>query len=203
MRRSKSDPSKYARNYRSISQRRMTQYNDNAESEEKEMERLRAIIRNSELRVEQSKQQQQQEEEEEDNINNKIRNGISCKKRRKGDSDDDNDNGSTDVVDGNDNNECYYSSTTTENPLIIIPSSKKKKKKKGVTTKATAILTPYEIKQAKLLQKNTTRKLQQLELRSKQKQKRIELYKQLEKNAQNVLFVVCAIFRPSKQAVSL
>ena len=186
MRRSKSDPSKYARNYRSISQRRMTQYNDNAESEEKEMERLRAIIRNSELRVEQSKQQQQQEEEEEDNINNKIRNGISCKKRRKGDSDDDNDNGSTDVVDGNDNNECYYSSTTTENPLIIIPSSKKKKKKKGATTKATAILTPYEIKQAKLLQKNTTRKLQQLELRSKQKQKRKELYKQLEKNAQNV-----------------
>lgn len=46
MRRSKSNPAKYARNYRSISQRRMTEY-DHVD-EEKEMERLKAILKNSE-----------------------------------------------------------------------------------------------------------------------------------------------------------
>ena len=50
MRRSKSDPAKYARNYRKISQRRMTQYD--GLDEEKEIQRLRSILRSSEKHLE-------------------------------------------------------------------------------------------------------------------------------------------------------
>jgi hypothetical protein len=52
MRRSKSDPAKYARNYRKISQRHMTQY-DHID-EEKEMARLRSILQNSEEHLKQA-----------------------------------------------------------------------------------------------------------------------------------------------------
>ena len=49
MRRSKSDPAKYARNYRKISQRRMTQYD--GLDEEKEIKRLRSILKSSEKQL--------------------------------------------------------------------------------------------------------------------------------------------------------
>lgn len=61
MRRSKSDPSKYARNYRSISQRRMTEF-DNVD-EEKEMKRLQNMLRTSNAHLKQAEEQEQEQHE--------------------------------------------------------------------------------------------------------------------------------------------
>ena len=47
MRKSKSDPAKYARNYRKISQRRMTEREENGESAEEDIKRLRELLRTS------------------------------------------------------------------------------------------------------------------------------------------------------------
>jgi hypothetical protein len=194
MRRSKSDPAKYARNYRSISQRRMTQYD--GLDEEKEMDRLRAVLRNSQhqLKLHQGDDRDNDEQESSSNDNN-----DSSKKKRKRTSNDvklveqhHEENGSRSILSleltnelGTYNNGTYNSSA--ENPLVILPSKSKKKKQKEEKRKQPALqLTPQEIKQAKLLQKNTTRKLQQLETRAAQKKKRSELYQQLEHHAQQV-----------------
>lgn len=61
----------------------------------------------------------------------------------------------------------------------VIVTSKKKPK----TKKRRVELTPQEIRQAKLLQKNTERKLKQLEQRKMQKEKRAELYGKLKETA--------------------
>lgn len=168
MRRSKSDPAKYARNYRKISQRRMTQY-DHID-EEKEIERLRSVLRNSEEHL--------RKDEE-----------ASSEKRQK------NSSGKHDVIQNLNweadssmlSNELSIElssellvesgNTSAENPLVVLPSKKKKKKEKTVVQ-----LTHEEIREAKSLQKKTARKLQQLETRAAQKKKRAELYKKLEQN---------------------
>ncbi len=53
MRRAKSNPAKYSRNYRSISQRRMTEQNDNDDEKyvDQEMKRLQKVMRTSEDHV--------------------------------------------------------------------------------------------------------------------------------------------------------
>ena len=61
MRRSKSDPAKYARNYRSISQRRMTEHD--AYNEEAEMERLKEILLTSEAHLKTSTDDKRQRQE--------------------------------------------------------------------------------------------------------------------------------------------
>jgi hypothetical protein len=197
MRRSKSDPAKYARNYRSISQRRMTQYD--GLDEEKEMDRLRAVLRNSQhqLKLHQGDDNDDDDNEDEDQQKANSNNNNNRKKRKRASNDaklveqQHEENGSGSILSseltnelGTYNNGTYNSSA--ENPLVIIPSKSKKKKQKEEKKKLPAQLTPQEIKQAKLLQKNTTRKLQQLETRAAQKKKRSELYKQLEHHAQQV-----------------
>ena len=171
MRRSKSDPSKYARNYRSISQRRMTQYDENAD-EEKEIERLRSVLRNSQRQVQaqEDRNDKKRKEESSPSSSNAFL-GIGS-------------GNSATLNLGNNSEGCNYSSTTTENPLIVIPTQKKKKA--AAVAAPVVQLTPLEIKQAKLLQKNTSRKLEQLEKRATQKRKRAELYQQLEKHSQAV-----------------
>jgi len=64
-----------------------------------------------------------------------------------------------------------------DNPLVVMPKKKKKRDKKSVVQ-----LTPQEIKEARVLQKKTARKLQQLETRAAQKKKRAELYKKLQED---------------------
>ena len=164
MRRSKSDPAKYARNYRKISQRRMTQY-DHID-EEKEMARLRSILQNS--------QDHLKEPEDID---------VSSKKKRKfGSSSDIRDpsdgTGENDVHSSILSNELLTESGhySAENPLIVLPTKKKKKAKKVVQ------LSPEEIREAKAMQKKTAKKLQQLEARAAQKKRRAELYKTLEQH---------------------
>ena len=166
MRRSKSDPAKYARNYRKISQRRMTQY-DHID-EEKEMERLRSMLRTSEEHLKKS----------EDATQNPSR-----EKRKHALGDESQDTGTNDseraVESSLLSSELLMQSrnTTAENPLIVLPSKKKKKR-----VKPRIELTSEEIREAKALQKKTARKLQQLEARAAQKKKRAELYKKLQEN---------------------
>ena len=165
MRRSKSDPAKYARNYRKISQRRMTQYD--GVDEEKEMESLRAILKNS--------QEHLKDDQEDEPIDTSLKN-----KRKRGGSAKDNS-----LTEGSDDFNMSLLSEELQleqanlgdNPLIVIPSKKKKKAQKPKVQ-----LTKEEIKQAKALQKKTSRKLETLEKRAEQKKLRAELYEKLEKH---------------------
>ncbi|KAL3938758.1 MAG: hypothetical protein SGARI_001619, partial [Bacillariaceae sp.] len=168
MRKSKSNPAKYARNYRKISQRRMTQYDD--VDEEQEMERLRKVLRNSERQL-------KQVEEPEDLGKGKKR------KRKSGSSNDAGYDTTTDASAAILSKElsselgCEYNVAGEENPLVVLSSKKKKKDKKAAVQ-----LSPEEIREAKLMQKKTAKKLQQLETRAAQKKKRAELYKRLEES---------------------
>jgi len=150
MRRSKSDPAKYARNYRKISQRRMTQYED--VDEEKEIQRLKGIIRTSEKYLKQVEEPIQKPE----NIKGKrkVEETILSKEF------------------------LIESGHTDENPLVVLPRKKKKKDKKAHIV----ILSPQEIREARAVQKKTVRKLQQLETRATKQKKRAELYKRLQED---------------------
>jgi ATP-dependent RNA helicase DHX37/DHR1 len=160
MRRSKSDPAKYARNYRSISQRRMTEY-DNLD-EDKEIDRLRDIIRTSETHLGQAKEQH-------DNAEKKR------KRATKSTKDDDMELSELILSEEVRNNlESGYGDDDAA--LVLMPKKKSKKIK-------TIELTPQEIRQAKLSQKSANRKLNQLTTRSDQKKRRADLYSKLEQNA--------------------
>ncbi|KAI2496291.1 hypothetical protein MHU86_18203 [Fragilaria crotonensis] len=143
MRRSKSDPAKYARNYRSISQRRMTEHD--AYNEEAEMKRLKEILVNSEAHLKNDREDNKRQREE------------PIKQERTAE---------TSAYDQNEDDD-----------LIVIPKKKKAKKQPRVE------LTPQEIRKAKLVHKNATRKLKQLTDRAEQKQKRAELYSKLKDTA--------------------
>ena len=185
MRRSKSDPAKYARNYRKISQRHMTQY-DNID-EEKEMERLRAVLKNSEDHL--SKHTTEAETDDKPKAASITTSGGNKRKKRKSrennDNDDDaqehqinietsrdDDEPANNILSGDLLEQSY--GETDENPLIVLPSKKKAKKSKPKVQ-----LTAEEIKEAKNLQKKTSRKLQQLEQRAAQKKRRAELLQKL------------------------
>eukprot|EP00934_Nitzschia_sp_Nitz4_P008609 Nitzschia sp. Nitz4//scaffold39_size137210//9590//15393//NITZ4_003183-RA/size137210-snap-gene-0.131-mRNA-1//1//CDS//3329550335//8599//frame0 len=167
MRRSKSDPAKYARNYRKISQRRMTQY-DHID-EDKEIERLRAILRDSEAHLQSS--HQAGDNGAESKPNKRKRNHEKGKTE-------------TTEMEGENSALSMLSSELQEealaagddNALVILPSKKKKIKQSRVQ------LTPEEIREATLLQKKTAKKLQQLEARAAQKKQRAEIYKRLEQH---------------------
>ena len=159
MRRSKSDPAKYARNYRSISQRRMTEY-DNLD-EDKEIDRLRDIIRTSETHLGQAKEQQDAEK----------------KRKRATKSTKDDDKELSELIlseEVRENLELVYGNDDAA--LVLMPKKKSKKIK-------TIELTPQEIRQAKLSQKSANRKLNQLTARADQKKRRADLYSKLEQNA--------------------
>jgi ATP-dependent RNA helicase DHX37/DHR1 len=166
MRRSKSDPSKYARNYKAISQRRMTQF-DHLD-EEKEMERLRSLLKNSETHLKST--------EETTPLLDSTKN-----KRKRASGENNEASGSSMKIDSSVlSSELLMESghTSTENPLIVLPSKKKKPKKPTPTVQ----LTPEEFKEAKALRKKNAKKLQQLEKRAAQKKKRAEIYEKLAQN---------------------
>ncbi|KAL7443952.1 hypothetical protein ACHAXM_010962 [Skeletonema potamos] len=173
MRRSKSNPAKYARNYRKISQRHMTGYTGGGDKEENEKKRLEAILQQSEQTW---KRGLAENGHSIDDVDEKLQVGSKSKSN----------------VDEQQSNEQdgdgmlsllspelreQFAGMGSDN-LVILPSKKKQKPK----AKALPPLTPQEIKAAKALYKNTQRKLTQLEQRRKQKDLRKDLYKQLEEN---------------------
>ena len=162
MRRSKSDPAKYARNYRKISQRRMTQYD--GLDEEKEMKRLRSILRQSEKHLEQVP-------DEEPPADTKTKRKRHTQKAQEPSTDADMSIFSKEFL----KEQGHGEFGDDDNPLYV---QRKKKKNK----KPRVQLTPEEIKEAKALQKKTVRKLQQLEARATQKKKRAQLYKKLQED---------------------
>lgn len=172
MRRSKSDPAKYARNYRKISQRRMTQFDD-AVDEDQEIQRLRAVLKNSERHL----QQAQEHTTTTTTSDGGGGSSVTAKKRKnaKDLEEDDNKKNVRPSILSEEMQAESLNMTGGENDLVVLPPKKKKKK-----TKSATILTPEEIREAKLLQKKTTKKLQQLETRVAQKKRRAELYKRLE-----------------------
>lgn len=164
MRRSKSDPAKYARNYRKISQRRMTQF-DHID-EESEMKRLRSILRNSEKTLDSA----EKAEEETSSSQGKRKRKSSTLT----DAEEPEDMQSSILSDDLLIESAGYGSG---NQLVVLPKKKKKKE-----SKKSVQLTPEEIREAKILQKKTARKLQQLETRASQKKTRAELYKTLQEH---------------------
>lgn len=151
MRRSKSVPSKYVRNYRSLSQRRMTECDDI--DEHKEIVRLRTIVREEDRKLhsedDQGPQKRKRSDEGSDPVEVMLSGDLSM-----------------------DNNSLYH--VDDQNPLIVLRKRKKNKDKVKPVQ-----LTPEEIKQAKLTKKNAERKLKQLESRSIEKEKRKTLYAKL------------------------
>jgi len=155
----------------------MTQY-DNVD-EDREIERLKSILRDSERQLQQQKKIEEPESLTESSVNDKKR---KRKQRQdqggKGEDPSNNEAILSPELLAEASETGYY--MDGQNPLVILPSKKKKKRDK----KAPAVvqLTPEEIREAKAMQKKTARKLQQLEARAAQRKKRVELYKKLEEN---------------------
>jgi hypothetical protein len=178
MRKSKSNPAKYTRNYRKVSQRHMTGYGDDEPSstkkntDEKERTRLESVLKNAEATWKRGLGQ----------LNDIDESLMVGGKRKRGAQDpskdeivsDDKDDGMMSLL----SPELREQFAGMESLVILSSSSKKKSKKKELPP-----LTPAEIKAAKALYKNTQRKLAQLEQRKKQKELRSGLYKELQENA--------------------
>ena len=164
-------------------------------AEEKEMERLRQIMRTSRAHLDRAAAVRNGtsgslEEEDDKNGDEDDAGGTNKKKKRKR-SKKDNDNGVADTT-GDDNteddaNESIFSPEMQKemeaigagcDDCVILPTKKKKKKSTRVVE-----LTPEEIKAARAQHKNAARKLQQLADRKEQKKKRAELYATLRENA--------------------
>jgi ATP-dependent RNA helicase DHX37/DHR1 len=168
MRRSKSDPAKYARNYRSISQRRMTQFDD--VDEDKEIKRLRAVLRQSEKHL--------KEVDEEEST--QTADGEKKKRKRTIDHEEANNKKEALLSDEFLLEQGHGEFGGDDNPLIVLPKKKKKKDKKAIVVH----LTPEEIREARSLQKKTAKKLEQLETRAVKQKKRAGLYKKLQEDQQ-------------------
>ncbi|GKY96443.1 hypothetical protein MPSEU_000603800 [Mayamaea pseudoterrestris] len=160
MRRSKSNPAKYAKNYRSISQRRMTEYD--ALDEDAEILRLKQVIQDGTVGDSRQTESLTKLSSPENERNQRVKNAK---------------NPYAGVL----SDELLEEAGVTDpSELLIMPGSKPKKPKQ---TQPQVVLTPLEIRQAKLQQKNAQRKLKQLEQRANQKQKRAELYSKLKETA--------------------
>ena len=174
MRRSKSNPAKYSRNYRKISQRQMTGYQPGGDDkEENEKKRLEAILKQSEQTWKRGLAENGLIVDDE---NQNLLVGSEKKNNSNEDKPNEQDGGDMLSLLSPELRE-QFAGMGPDN-LVILPSRKKQKPK----TKALPPLTPQEIKAAKALYKNTQRKLTQLEQRRKQKDLRKDLYKQLEEN---------------------
>ena len=209
MRRSKSDPAKYARAYKKISQRRMTGpgNDDNFDespsasalngpgAEEKEMERLREIMRTSRAHLDRAAAArngtslEEQELELGDAANSDGTPSTQKTKRKRSKKDNDRDEDGVDKASTDAKEESIFSPEMQAemdaigagcDDCVILPT--KKKKKKSEATKVVE-LTPEEIKAARAQHKNAARKLKQLADRREQKKKRAELYATLRENA--------------------
>jgi len=181
MRKSKSDPAKYARNYRKISQRQMTKHDDADEG--KEIERLRKILKESEEHLQGGRKKHIVKEDDDHGRRNQKRKRNQESNQGHNDDDDndhDNDGDEKNTKQQQEDTEIVIEGVTIEGgeeDLVILPNKKKKTNKKKETI---VELTREEIKEAKQLQKKTTRKLQQLQTRAIQKKQRMEVYKKLE-----------------------
>ncbi len=188
MRRSKSNPAKYARNYRKISQRKMTEHE--GANDEEEIERLRKLLRTS------TEHLSKYSNSNDDSRRNDLDDGSSRKKRKTN-----HDDGRKDTNDSGDTSSAYETSKlsegsatamdtendepkndtpkyVTDDTELMLPSSRKKiKKKKEIQ------LTPEELRAARLKHKAMQRKLNQIEKRHEQKKKRSVLYQTLSEHA--------------------
>ena len=168
MRRSKSDPAKYARNYRSISQRRMTQFDD--VDEDKEIKRLRAVLRQSEKHLKQVDEAEPTE----------MTDGEKKKRKRTINHEEADKRKEALLSDEFLLEQGHGEFGGDDNPLVVLPKKKKKKDKKAIVVH----LTPEEIREARSLQKKTAKKLEQLEIRAVKQKKRAGLYKKLQEDQQ-------------------
>lgn len=173
MRRSKADPAKYARNYRKISQRKMTEHSDDDDdtNEQKEIERLKDLLRTSTENLSQN--------EHENTTSVKSSN----KKRKQGTTVESTGNTVTEqtllMEQEDQSKEVIHDFYDNSKCCDILPSRKKKDPKK----KPVVVLTPEEIKSAKAKHKAMQRKLQSIEQRQEQKKRRVDLYETLSKHA--------------------
>ena len=159
MRRSKSNPAKYARNYRKISQRKMTEQEMDVEKEE--IERLKNMLRTSS-----------------ENLSNYDQDNSSKKRKRKKTSGEETSKEEPECeveVQDEKQDKVTYSTDDIE---MILPSRKKKGPKKKVVE-----LTPEELKAARAKHKAMQRKLNQIEQRHERKKRRKELYATLTEHA--------------------
>ena len=165
MRRSKSNPAKYAKHYRKISQRRMTDVDDDEQTTQVELKRIDALL--------------SQQEEDKDTMPTSEKQSRS--KNQEPPSEQQLVVLSNELLEGGAYNdtEAYGVSQDASNALILQPKRKKKKK----TTTAAVQLSPAEIKAAKLQRKQLTRKRAQLAQRAAQKEQRTAVYEQLHKSA--------------------
>lgn len=172
MRRSKADPAKYARNYRKISQRKMTEFSDDDnDNEQKEIERLKNLLRTSTQHLAQHDQENAPSEK------------SSNKKRKQSTTDESTGTNSPEetvlLKQEDPQKEVIHDFYDNNNCCDILPARKKKDPKK----KQTVQLTPEEIKSAKAKHKAMQRKLKSIEQRREQKKRRLDLYETLSKHA--------------------
>jgi ATP-dependent RNA helicase DHX37/DHR1 len=148
----------------------MTQYD--GLDEEKEIKRLRSILKCSEKHLRNVDDEGDTSELPADGENKK-------RKRKMGSMEEANvENSETSMFSKEFLEEQGYGEFgTDDNPMVVMSKKKKKKDKK-----AHVYLTAEEIKEARILQKKTARKLEQLEIRAAQKKKRAQLYKKLQED---------------------
>ena len=192
MRRSKQNPAKVQRNYRKISQRRMTAVEDG--DEEKEMDRLKELLRTSQKHIDQAVEERRQWQT---NGGEGTLEGLASgnKRKRKKKKKKEEEGVSHDRKAASDREQIGTDTDQEESILskemqaemaamgggeaLILPP---RKKKVGKTTPRVE-LTAEEIKAAKARHKNATRKLRQLADRIEQKKRRVDLYATLRENA--------------------
>lgn len=170
MRRSKSNPAKYARNYRKISQRKMTEQEMDVEQEE--IERMKNLLRTSSEHLSHHEVVDQDDKQARTNKRRKLETDKSGDQRREKEL------CSIHVEDNISTTEGDDIKYTTDDTDIILPSKKKKLPKKKVVE-----LTPEELKMAKSRHKALQKKLNQIEQRHERKKKRAELYTTLSEHA--------------------
>jgi hypothetical protein len=183
MRRSKSNPAKYTRNYRSISQRRMTTDKTNADKDEcNEIQRLRKVVKHGAKMILESSVQQIEED------TTKHAHKASGSKRKRtalvepliGEEELYGGILSKDLLKDQLQGTEYNNNNKDANPLVVVARERKKIQHQPPQK---IELNPHELKQAKQLYKSATRKLKQLEQRADQKEKRQTLYRSLQKTA--------------------
>jgi len=168
MRRAKSNPAKYARNYQKISSRRMT--NDNNDDDDKksshQMKELRNKIQSSskQLQSQSSQKNDQTTTSKQNNNINVIGNLHDC------------------IMEDATSDAPQYTTDATD---LILPSKSRKRKKDAATKRIelASMLTAEELKAAKAKHKAMQRKLKQLEMKSERKKRRTESYNLISKHA--------------------
>jgi ATP-dependent RNA helicase DHX37/DHR1 len=146
----------------------MTQFDD--VDEDKEIKRLRAVLRQSEKHL-------KQVDEEEPT---QTTDGEKKKRKRTIDHEEANNKKEALLSDEFLLEQGHGEFGGDDNPLVVLPKKKKKKDKKAIVVH----LTPEEIREARSLQKKTAKKLEQLEIRAVKQKKRAGLYKKLQEDQQ-------------------